>query len=162
MGKMLLVTSQIVTYAYVVETFTAWFNGDRFERWIALHSRPFGPYALVYWVVIVCNCVVPQLLWWRRFRITPVLLFCISLLIQVGMWSERFMLIVSSLAQDYLTASWHDYRPSFVDVGILMGTLSFILFVFLVFLRFIPFIPISDLKELAFRQRLEVASRVKS
>lgn len=149
MAKMLLVTCLIVTYAYGVEAFTAWLSGDKYERFIYLSARPFGPYALGYWLVIFCNCVAPQILWLKKFRTTPVMLWCITIFIQIGMWLERFMLIVSSMTNDRLPASWAMYRPSLVDAGILLGTLFFFSFLFLCFLRWVPFIPISEIKELA-------------
>jgi molybdopterin-containing oxidoreductase family membrane subunit len=155
-GKLLLVTGLLVTYAYIVESFTAWLGGDPLERHIYLVSRPTGPYAALFWTVIACNCVVPQLMWARRLRRSPVALWTVSLFIQVGMWTERFMLIVSSLSRGHLPSSWGDYRPTFVDVGILAGTVFFFLFLFCCFLRAVPFIPISDLKQLV-RERSQRA-----
>lgn len=157
MGKMLLLTGWIVTYSYIVEHFCAWYSGDEFERHTYLVDRPFGPYALAFWLVIFCNCVVPQALWWRRVRTTPVVLWIACLFIQVGMWLERYMLIVTSQHADFLPSSWGHYRPTVVDVGILAGTISFFLFLFLVFLRVVPFIPIGELKEL--KHRLEKEER---
>jgi Ni/Fe-hydrogenase subunit HybB-like protein len=157
MGKMLLTTGWIVTYSYIVEHFCAWYSGDAFERHTYLVDRPFGPYAVCFWTVVVCNCVVPQALWWKRVRTTPVFLWVASLFIQVGMWLERFMLIVTSQHADFLPSSWAGYRPSFVDVGILAGTISFFLFLFLLFLRVVPFIPVGELKEL--KHRLEREDR---
>jgi Ni/Fe-hydrogenase subunit HybB-like protein len=153
MAKMLLVTSLIVTYAYLVEVFTAWLSGDKFERFIYLSARPSGPYAAGYWTVLFCNCVVPQTLWFRRCRTTPAILWTITIFIQVGMWLERFMLIVSSTTNDRLPASWEIYKPSLVDVGILLGTICFFLFLFSCFLRWVPFIPVSEMKELARKTR---------
>jgi Ni/Fe-hydrogenase subunit HybB-like protein len=148
MAKMLLVTGWIVTYSYVVETFTAWYSGNLYERYTYLVDRPFGPYAAVYWTVIACNCVTPQFFWSARLRRSPVALWFAALAIQVGMWGERFMLIVTSQHRDFLPSSWAMYAPTWVDVGILLGTLSFFLFLFLLFLRFVPFVPVSELKEL--------------
>jgi molybdopterin-containing oxidoreductase family membrane subunit len=148
MGKMLLVTGWIVLYSYVIETWSAWYSGDRFEMYTHLVARPTGPYAFIFWTVITCNCAVPQLLWWRRARTSPVGLWLIALFIQLGMWSERFMLIVTSEAQDFLPSSWALYRPTLIDAALLFGTMSFFLFLFLLFLRFVPFIPISELMEL--------------
>ena len=149
MGKMLLVTGWIVLYSYVVESWSAWYSGDRFEMFTHLVARPAGPYAFVYWTVIACNCVVPQVLWSRRARRSPIALWVVSGFIQLGMWAERLMLIVTAQAQDFLPSSWGLYRPTFVDWTLLFGTISFFLFLFLLFLRFVPFIPISELKELS-------------
>ena len=155
MAKMLLLTSLIVTYAYGVEAFTAWLSGDTFERYIYLFARPCGPYAFGYWTVLFCNCVVPQTLWFRKTRITPRLLWVVTIFIQIGMWLERYMLIVSSTTNDRIPSSWEIYRPSVIDVGILVGTIFFFLFLFLSFLRWVPFIPISEIKELARKNRIE-------
>jgi molybdopterin-containing oxidoreductase family membrane subunit len=149
MAKMLLVTGSIVTYAYIVEPFIAWYGGDAFERYTHLFARPFGPYAFVYWLTITCNCVTPQLFWFRRVRTSVPVLFVASLAIQLGMWLERFMLIVTAENRDFLPSSWHMYTPTWVDGSLLFGTISFFLFLFLLFLRFVPFVPISELKELA-------------
>jgi molybdopterin-containing oxidoreductase family membrane subunit len=148
MAKMLLVTGLIVTYSYVVEGWSAWYSGDQFEMYTYLVMRPFGPYAFFYWLVLTCNCAVPQLLWFRRIRRNAVALWFCALAIQIGMWTERFMLIVTSEARDFLPSSWNIYRPTVIDGALFFGTLSFFLFLFLLFLRFIPFIPIAELKEL--------------
>jgi Ni/Fe-hydrogenase subunit HybB-like protein len=164
MAKMLLVTGWIVTYTYMVEPFIAWYSGNTFEMYMMLHDRPLGPYAWVYWGVVFCNCIAVQALWIRRMRISPIGLFVVSCLIQLGMWSERFMLIVTSLHRDFLPSSWRIYTPSWVDWTILGGTCCFFLFLFLLFLRFFPFIPISELKEmrhdLARDRKLEEQARV--
>ncbi|MBV9946487.1 MAG: polysulfide reductase NrfD [Myxococcales bacterium] len=148
MGKMLLVTGWVVAYAYIVEPFMAWWSGNPYESYMLLYDRPMGPYAFVYWSVVFCNCIVPQALWSRRVRTSAAMLFVASLLIQLGMWGERFMLIVTSLHADFLPSSWAMYKPSIVDWTILFGTISFFLFLFLLFLRFVPFIPIWELKEM--------------
>lgn len=147
MAKMLLVTGLVVTGSYVIESFTAWYSGNPYERYMYLVDRPLGPYAWVYWVTIFCNCVVIQLLWFRRVRASEVVLFIVSVLVNVGMWAERFMLIVTSQHRDFLPSAWHLFIPSAVDWGIFFGTLCFFLFLFLLFLRLVPFIPIFEVKE---------------
>jgi molybdopterin-containing oxidoreductase family membrane subunit len=154
-AKMLLFTGWIVTYAYIVEAFIAWYSGNRYEMYDALVDRPRATYAFVYWGVLFCNCVAVQALWIRRLRTSPLALFVIAALVQVGMWSERFMLIVTSLHRDFLPSSWRVYVPSWIDWTILAGTCAFFLLLFLLFLRFVPFIPISELKEM----RHELAHR---
>ncbi len=149
MAKMLLVTGWIVLYAYVIEIWSGWYSGDRFEYYTYLVARPTGPYAFVFWTVIACNCVIPQILWSRRARRSPLTLWIISGFVQIGMWAERLMLIVTSEAQDFLPSSWGLYWPTIVDWSLLLGTISFFLFLFLLFLRFVPFIPVAELKELA-------------
>lgn len=147
-GKMLLATGWMVTWSYVVEIWSAWYSGDTFEQYTYLVARPFGPYGFLFWTVLACNCVAPQALWWRRVRRSPVALWVVAGFIQIGMWTERFFLIVTSLSRDFLPSSWNVYRPSSVDVAILAGTLFFFAFLFLLFLRFVPFVAISELKEL--------------
>jgi Ni/Fe-hydrogenase subunit HybB-like protein len=148
MGKMLLVTGWVVTYTYLVEPFIAWWSGNAFEMYAELVDRPFGPYAWVYWGVIFCNCIAVQALWMKSWRTSGKRLFAIACLIQIGMWSERFMLIVTSLHRDFLPSSWRMYTPSWVDWSILGTTICFFLFLFLLFLRLVPFIPISELNEM--------------
>ncbi|HVJ92215.1 MAG TPA: NrfD/PsrC family molybdoenzyme membrane anchor subunit, partial [Labilithrix sp.] len=159
MGKMLLVTGWIVLYSYVVETWSAWYSGDRFEMYTHLVARPSGPYAFIFWTVITCNCAVPQVLWARRARTRPLVLWIVAFFIQIGMWSERLMLIVTSQSQDFLPSSWGLYWPTVVDWTLLFGTISFFLFLFLLFLRFVPFIPISELSELAHKLARESEAR---
>ncbi len=148
MAKMLLLTGWVVTYAYLLEPFVAWYGGNRYEMYTMLHDRPFGPYAWVYWGVLFCNCVVVQALWSRRVRTSSMGIFVVACLIQIGMWSERFMLIVTSLHRDFLPSSWRMYTPTWIDWSILAGTCAFFGFLFLTFLRFLPFIPISEIKEM--------------
>ncbi|MBX3187870.1 MAG: polysulfide reductase NrfD [Labilithrix sp.] len=148
MAKLLLVTGLIVTFSYVVEIWSAWYSADVFEMATYLSVRPFGPYAWLFWIVIACNCGAPQLLWSARVRRSPTLLFALSIFIQIGMWAERFVLIVTSQHRDFLPSSWGLYVPSVVDYALLFGTIAFFLFLFLLFLRFVPFIPIAELKEL--------------
>jgi molybdopterin-containing oxidoreductase family membrane subunit len=155
LGKMLLLTGWIVTYSYGCEIFIAWLSGNRYEMWTHLHARPFGPIAVTFWIVIFGNVVAPQALWSRWVRVNPIPLFVVTCFAQLGMWMERFMLIVSSEEQDFLPSSWNVYHPSIIDFSILFGTISFFLFLFLLFLRFFPFIPISDLLLMRFEMRQE-------
>jgi molybdopterin-containing oxidoreductase family membrane subunit len=147
-AKMLMVTGWIVTYSYVIEMFVAWYSGNGFERYVQLVNRPTGPYATVFWVMIFCNCFTPQILWWKKMRTNTTVLFVAAILINIGMWTERFILIVTSEMRDFLTSSWHMYRPTYIDLTLFLGTLSFFCFLFLLFLRYVPFIPISEMKEL--------------
>lgn len=147
MAKLTLVTGLVVAYNYVIETFVAWYSASEFERSIVLHTRPSGPYAPLYWLMMFCNVAVPQLLWSHRARRSAVTLFGVSVLINVGMWVERLVLIVTSEHRDFLPSSWDMYLPSLVDAGIFLGTLCFFLFLFLLMVRWVPFIPVSELKE---------------
>jgi molybdopterin-containing oxidoreductase family membrane subunit len=148
MGKMLLVTGWVVTYTYIVEPFVAWYSGNPYEMYHQLVDRPFGHYAAVYWLVIFCNCIALQALWSRTMRTSPIALWIVATLVQVGMWSERFVIIVGALHRDFLPSIWRVYTPSWVDWSILTGTICFFLFLFLLFLRFVPFIAISEMKEM--------------
>jgi molybdopterin-containing oxidoreductase family membrane subunit len=148
MAKMLLVTGWVVTYTYLVEPFLAWYSGNVFEEYVHLVDRWRGPYAPVYWGAVFCNCIAVQALWSKRWRTSPVLLWVVSCFIQLGMWSERFMLIITALHRDFLPSIWRNYIPTWVDWSILFGTIGFFLFLFLLFLRYVPFIPIAELQEL--------------
>ncbi len=147
-AKLLLVTGWIVFYAYILEFFLAWYSGDTYEQYTHWHALLGGPNAWVFWLTLVCNCVVPQVLWSQTARTSEAILLVVAILINVGMWGERFSIIVLSLQRDFLTSSWRIYGPTWVDWSILFGTISFFSFLFLLFLRFVPFIPLSEVKEL--------------
>ncbi|MGE0871867.1 MAG: NrfD/PsrC family molybdoenzyme membrane anchor subunit [Kofleriaceae bacterium] len=147
-AKLILVTGLIVSYGYICEFFGAWYSNDAAEHYQYFVGRPFGPNNAVFWTMIACNVLVPQLLWWRRVRRSVAVLFILSLLINVGMWCERFVIIVQSLQREFLPAAWGDYSPTWVDVGIFVGTLGFFSLLFLTFLRLVPFIAVSEMKEL--------------
>jgi molybdopterin-containing oxidoreductase family membrane subunit len=147
-AKMMLVTSWIAAYSYLAEAFIAWYSGDRYEAYQQLVNRPLGWYAWSYWLMVFCNCVVTQLFWSRRMRRNLKVLFVVALLVNVGMWLERFEIIVVSLSRDFLPSSWHEFAPTWVDLGILTGTLGFFGLLFLGFLRLVPFVPIAELKQL--------------
>ncbi len=148
MAKVLLVTGSLMLYSYAIETFLAWYAATTPERYMMLFYRPFGPYAWLFWAMIGCNAVVPQLLWIPRLRRSPLGLFAVSVLVFVGMWVERFVIIVTSLAHDFLPSSWGYYTPTWVDLSILTGTLGLFGFLFLLFARWMPMIPIYELKQL--------------
>ncbi len=148
MGQLMLVTGGIVAYAYLVESFLAWWTQNPYDKWLVLHTRPWGPWGWLYWTLIFCNVLVPQLMWFRRFRRNPIALFGVSILVNIGMWVERFVLIAGSLTQDFLPSSWALYKPTVIDGAIFFGTLFFFGFNFLLFLRFIPFIPVTEIKEM--------------
>ena len=146
MGRMLLVTSIIVGYAYFAETLTARRGLDVFEMHQIFYTRARGPFAWAFWLTIACNVLLPQSLWSRRLRTSPLYLFVLSIFIQVGMWTERFLIIAGSLSADFLPSSWGAYRPSFMDGLILFGSCGFFMFAFFLFLRFVPFIPIREVQ----------------
>jgi len=148
MGKLTLAMGWILIYSYAFEAFLAWYGGSGFERYTFLVARTRGPYAVLFWIMIACNGLTPQLLWSRRLRRSPIVLFLASLAIQAGMWLERFIIIVASLNRDFLPSSWRLYAPTWVDWGLLLGSLGLFLLLFLLFLRFVPFIPVSEVKHL--------------
>jgi Ni/Fe-hydrogenase subunit HybB-like protein len=143
-AKLMLVTGSIVAYGYLIEAFTSWYAGSPEERYLVEVSRPE---VVIWWVMIACNVVVPQLLWSRAVRSSPRVLFVLALLVNVGMWSERYVIVVRSLERDYLPSTWGDYGPTWVDIGILAGTFGFFAFLFLGALRLIPFVPVTELAE---------------
>jgi molybdopterin-containing oxidoreductase family membrane subunit len=149
LAKMTLVTGWVVILSYIIEDFVAWYSASAYEAHQFFHTRPRGPNAFVFWVQQICNVGVTQALWSKRVRTSPVVLWIVSILINVGMWSERFSLIVQSLEQDFLPSAWGRYSPTWVDWSILAGTGGFFMLLFLAFMRLLPFIPVAEVKELA-------------
>jgi Ni/Fe-hydrogenase subunit HybB-like protein len=145
MCKIMLVTGLMVGYSYAVEFFIAWYGGNLYERFAFL-NRAFGPYAWAYWIMISCNVLVPQIFWFKKLRTSIPVMFVAALLINVGMWFERFVIIVSSLSRDFLPGSWGYYKPSWVDVGIFLGSFGLFFTLFLLFIRFLPIIAMSEVK----------------
>jgi Ni/Fe-hydrogenase subunit HybB-like protein len=155
MAKLLLTTGLMLAYSYIVEVFIAWYSGDVYERYTYLAARPFGPYSVIFWAMIAANVLTPQLFWFRRLRTSVPVLFGASLVILMGMWTERFIIVVTSLNRDFLPSSWHFYAPTWVDWSILLGSVSFFCLLFLLFIRFVPFIALHEMKQL--RYELESA-----
>ena len=148
LAKMMLVTAWIVIYSYIIEDFIAWYSGSPYEKYQFFIARPFDAGSRVFWAQQICNILVPQLLWWRWVRTNPIVLFVISILVNVGMWSERFVIIVMSLQRDYLPSQWGDYTPTRVDLSLFVGTMGLFMLLFLAFLRLFPFIPVAEVAEL--------------
>jgi Ni/Fe-hydrogenase subunit HybB-like protein len=151
LAKLILAMGLILAYSYLMEVFMAWYGGNRYEEYTAL-NRMRGPYAPVYWSLILCVVVIPQALWFRRVRRSPWTLFGISLVINVGMWLERFMLIVTSLHRDFLPSAWGMFYPTVWDWAILFGSIGFFAWMFLLFIRILPAISMSDMRELLARR----------
>jgi Ni/Fe-hydrogenase subunit HybB-like protein len=147
MGKVLLATSLIVTYGYAMEAFMAWYSGSSYERFMAW-NRMFGPYGWTYWVLLFCNLITPQLMWFHRFRSSVGWLFAVSLVVGVGMWLERFVIVVTSLHRDFLPSSWGMYSPTGWDWATFIGTLGLFLTLFFLFIRFLPAISIFEMRSL--------------
>jgi molybdopterin-containing oxidoreductase family membrane subunit len=145
MAKVMLATGLIVAYGYTVEAFIAWYSADQYEGFM-IWNRITGPYAPYYWVLLLCNVVTPQLLWFRQVRTSVITLFVISLIVNVGMWLERFIIIVTSLHRDFLPSSWGMYRPTFWDWSTYLGTIGLFLTLLFLFLRFLPMISIFEMR----------------
>jgi hypothetical protein len=147
MSRVMLATSLMVGYAYGVEFFTAWYSGNVYEQFVFM-NRALGPYAWSYWIMVGCNVVVPQLLWRGKLRVNPWALFAISILVNVGMWFERFVIIITSLHRDYLPSSWGMFVPTWVDLIQFIGSFGLFFTLLLLFLRFLPMIAMFEVKML--------------
>jgi Ni/Fe-hydrogenase subunit HybB-like protein len=148
-AKLTLVTGLVVAFSYACEFYVAWYSGEAPELYTYFQGYMRGPNAGYFWTAMVCNVLVPQLYWFPGVRRRPVLAWIVALLVNVGMWCERFFLIVMSLQREYTVSAWRAYSPTWVDWGIFSGTLCFFLLLFLVFLKLIPFVPVMEIKELA-------------
>ena len=146
-AKVMLATGLIVAYGYFAEVFFSWYGANPYEKYITW-NRAHGPYAAVYWATILCNVVIPQLLWLRKVRFSPVRLFFVSLVVLMGMWFERVMIVVISLHHDFLPSSWGIYIPTRWDWAIFFGTIGFFLAAFLLFIRLLPMISIFEMRHL--------------
>ncbi len=146
-AKLMLATGLVLAYTYVIEPFTAWYSGNEFEMY-TVWNRAFGPNAWSYWLVVLCNVVVPQLLWFRRFRIRTIPLFIISLVILFGMWLERYMIIITSLQRDFLPSSWANFYHTLVDGATVYGSIGLFIVLFMLFVRFLPMISMFEVREL--------------
>jgi len=145
MNKIILLTGMMVGYAYAMEFFMAWYSGNIYEQFIFI-TRATGPYAWAYWTMIFCNVLVPQLFWFKRFRRSIPVMFVASILINIGMWFERFVIVITSLAQDFLPASWDYYRPTVWDISTFVGSFGLFFTLFLLFIRFLPMISMAEVK----------------
>ena len=148
-AKFTLLTGLIVDFSYLCEFYIAWYSGEAPEYYTFFHAFLTGPNAGIFWTAMVCNVLVPQLYWFAAVRRHPIATLCVAILVNVGMWSERFFLIVISLEREYSVSAWRAYSPTWVDWGIFAGTLGFFLFLFLLFIKYVPFVPVSEVKELA-------------
>ncbi len=145
MCKITLATGSIVGYAYGMEVFIAWYSGNPYERY-AFWNRAFGPYWWGYWIMITCNVVVPQLFWFKKVRQNLVVVWVLSILVNVGMWFERFVIVITTLAREFLPANWGYYSPTWVDICTYLGTFGLFFTFFLLFIRFLPIIAIAEVK----------------
>ena len=147
MAKVMLATGLIVAYGYMMETFMAFYSGNPFDRFLII-NRMTGPYKFFYWMLIACNIVIPQIMWSRKVRNNVAILFVISLIVNVGMWLERFVIVVISLHRDFLPSSWGMYYPTRWDWATYVGTIGLFLTLLFLFIRFLPVISIYEMRTL--------------
>ncbi|KIG15020.1 Molybdopterin oxidoreductase [Enhygromyxa salina] len=145
MAKIILLTGSLVGYAYAMEFFVAWYSGNPYESF-AFVNRAFGPYAWAYWIMISCNVISPQLVWFEKIRRSPAALFVLSIFVNIGMWFERFVITVTSLSRDFLPSSWDYYTATIWDVGLLVGSFGLFFTLFCLFVRFLPMVAIAEIK----------------
>jgi Ni/Fe-hydrogenase subunit HybB-like protein len=145
MAKIMLVTGTIVGYAYATEFFTAWYSGNPYEIFTFL-NRAGGPYAWAYWIMVSCNVISPQIFWFKKARTSIPILFTLSIIINIGMWFERFVIIVTSLHRDFLPSSWAYFSPTFWDVACLLGSFGLFFTMFCLFVRFLPMVATAEVK----------------
>ena len=147
MAKIMLATGLIVVYGYAMEAFMAWYSGSPYESFM-IWNRLAGPYAPHYWALLLCNVVVPQLLWSHRVRSSPWLLVVIAMFVNVGMWLERYVIVVTSLHRDYLPSSWRMYSGTFWDIATFVGTLGLFATALFLFIRVLPMISMFEVRGL--------------
>lgn len=145
MNKIIMTTGSIVGIAYTTEFFIAWYSGVTYEQYEFI-NRATGPYWWAYWTMMTCNVVTPQLFWFRKIRRSLVLTFIISIFVNIGMWFERFVIIVISLHRDYLPSSWAMFYPTWIDVGVYVGTFGLFFTLFFLFVKFFPVINMAEVK----------------
>jgi molybdopterin-containing oxidoreductase family membrane subunit len=147
MAKVMLAMGLVVGYGYAMEAFIGWYSSNTFEEFM-ITNRMTGPYAWSYWMLISCNIVIPQLLWFKKIRSNTIWLFILSIVVNVGMWLERFVIIATSLHRDFLPSSWGMYYPTIWDFAMFAGTIGLFLTLLFLFLRFLPVINIFEMREL--------------
>ncbi len=148
MAKVILATGMIVAYGYLMEAFMAWYSQNPYEMFVQLVNRPSGPYAHTYRMMLACNVLIPQLLWIKRVRSYVPALWLISIVVNIGMWLERYVIVVTSLHRDFLPSSWSMYHGTFWDYSTYYGTLGLFLALLFLFIRFLPVISITEMREL--------------
>jgi molybdopterin-containing oxidoreductase family membrane subunit len=146
-AKIMLATGLMVAHGYITEGFMAWYSDDKFEIYLTL-NRMFGPYAPAYWLLIFCNVIVPQTVWFKKLRTTPTALFIIALFVQVGMWTERYVIVITSLHRDFMPSAWGIFHGTRWDWMTLIGSLGLFASLFFLFLRVLPAISISEMRAL--------------
>ncbi|NRA75415.1 MAG: polysulfide reductase NrfD [Planctomycetes bacterium] len=145
MNKIIMLTGMIVGYSYAQEFFIAWYGGVKVEKF-AFINRAFGQYAWAYWIMVSCNVLSPQIFWFKKMRTSIWVMFIISIFVNIGMWFERFVIVVTSLANDYTSSAWDYYTPKLTDVAILLGSFGLFFTLFALFCRFLPFVAMTEIR----------------
>lgn len=151
MNKVIVLTGSIVGIAYLTELFTAWYSQNPYEGWAFMENRanPFSPYGWAYWLMMSCNVISPQIFWFRRMRRNLVVTFFMSVIVNIGMWFERFVIIVTSLYRDYLPSSWSTYyTPTIWEIGFYLGTFGLFFTCYFLFSKFFPVIAVAEIKHI--------------
>jgi len=154
MAKVMLATGLIVAYGYLIEIFMAWYGDNRYDMYMSV-NRMLGPYAFQFWSLIACNVIAPQVLWIKRVRRSPAFLFVIAIVVNIGMWLERYVIIVTSLHRDFLPSSWGMYSGTIWDYSTFLGTIGLFLALMFLFIRFLPMISIFEMRAILPEARAE-------
>ncbi|QDU84059.1 Polysulfide reductase, NrfD [Planctomycetes bacterium Pla163] len=154
MNKVILATGMMVGYAYAMEFFIAWYGGNRYEQF-AFINRATGPYFWAYWIMVSCNVLSPQVFWFKKARTSIPIMMVVAILVNIGMWFERFVITVTSLSRDFMPSSWGYFKPTLVDIGMLVGSFGLFFTLFLLFLRFLPMIAMAEVKTVMNRPKQE-------
>ncbi len=144
-NKVILLTGMMVGYSYAMEFFIAWYGGNQYEQFTFI-NRAFGPYWWAYWIMIFSNVLVPQLFWFKKIRTNIPAMFVVSIFVNIGMWFERFVIVITSLHRDFLPSSWDMFKPTWVDFGMMIGAFGLFFTLFLLFVRWLPMVAISEVK----------------
>jgi molybdopterin-containing oxidoreductase family membrane subunit len=145
MNIVIIVTGSIVGVAYLTELFISWYSGVEYESY-AFINRFSGPYSWSYWMMMTCNVISPQLFWFKKIRTSLTATFILSIVVNIGMWFERFVIIVTSIHRDYTPSAWGEFHPSTIDVGMFIGTIGIFFTLFLLFARYFPVLALNELK----------------
>jgi len=154
-ARILVFISLIMGTAYLTEIFTAWYSGNEYEISLFFKNRITGEYAYEFWAMFICNALIPQLFWSKKIRSNLTIAFIISLVINLGMWYERYNIIVTSLSRSYLPSTWTNYSPSYIEIGLFLGTIGLFSLFVLLFFRFVPMIAIHEVKSVLKHSELE-------
>jgi Ni/Fe-hydrogenase subunit HybB-like protein len=154
-AKVLMFGSLIIGFAYMTELFIAWYSGVDYEIYTFFNARATGTFSVAFWIMFACNAVIPQVFWFKKARKNLVVMFLVSIAINIGMWFERYIILISSLAEDFLPSSWTAYSPTAVDIGIYVGTFGIFFCGMLLFVKYIPIISVNEVKPIAREERLK-------